>query len=62
MQYGVSSLSVMGQAGSVYLNFSMWAVSIVPAWLVIREIGNKYSKEKREHKNAEDPPFVDATA
>ena len=42
----------MGQVGGVYLNFGLWAVSIIPAWFVIREIGGKYSKEKRERSSA----------
>lgn len=29
----------MGSIGSVYLNFGLWAIAIVPAWIVIKEIG-----------------------
>lgn len=29
----------MGSIGSVYLNFGLWAIAIVPAWFVIKEIG-----------------------
>lgn len=29
----------MAQVGSVYLNFALWAVSLLPAWLVVKEIG-----------------------
>lgn len=25
--------------GGVYLNFGLWAISLFPAWLVIRQIG-----------------------
>lgn len=39
VSYGLTSVSVMGQVGAVYLNFGLWAVSIVPAWFVVREIG-----------------------
>ena len=39
VSYGLTSVSVMGQVGAVYLNFGLWAVSIVPAWFVIKEIG-----------------------
>lgn len=38
----------MGQVGCVYLNFGMWAVSLIPAWFVVKEIGGKYSKTRRE--------------
>lgn len=39
VSYGLTSVSVMGQVGAVYLNFGLWAISIVPAWCVVREIG-----------------------
>lgn len=29
----------MAQTANVYLNFGLWGLSLVPAWLVIREIG-----------------------
>jgi hypothetical protein len=40
----------MGEVGSVYLNFGLWGISLIPAWLVIKEIGTKYSKFRREHE------------
>ena len=72
----------MGEVGSVYLNFGLWGISLIPAWylalgtthtrnmlshvqrnmrhkltyiqrwnrLVIKEIGTKYSKSRREHE------------
>lgn len=39
VSYGLTSVRVMGRVGCVYLNFAMWAVALVPAWFVIREIG-----------------------
>lgn len=50
VSYGVSSIAVMGEVGCVYLNFGLWGISLLPAWLVIKEIGTKYSKLKREHE------------
>jgi len=29
----------MGQVGGIYLNFGLWAISIVPAWFFVKEIG-----------------------
>jgi hypothetical protein len=29
----------MGQVGCIYLNFGLWALAIVPSWLVIRQFG-----------------------
>ena len=54
MVLGTASIAIMGQVGDVYLNFSLWAVSLVPAWLVIKEIGTKYSKARRESIGAVD--------
>ncbi|EGP86870.1 unnamed protein product [Zymoseptoria tritici ST99CH_1A5] len=39
VSYGLTSVKIMGEVGCVYLNFGMWAVAVIPAWFVIREIG-----------------------
>lgn len=39
LSYGLGSLSTMATVGSIYLNFGLWAVSIFPAWLVVRHFG-----------------------
>lgn len=52
VSYGVSSVSIMGQIGSVYLNFALWALSLAPAWLVIREIGVSLGDRKIERETA----------
>lgn len=39
ISYGVESIEIIGRVGGVYLNFGLWAVAIVPAWLVIRHFG-----------------------
>jgi len=39
IQYGLNALPIMGSIGSVYLNFGLWAIALVPAWLVIKEFG-----------------------
>ena len=38
-QYGVNSVAIMASVGGVYLNFGIWAVSLIPAWLVVGNIG-----------------------
>lgn len=41
----------MGQVGNTYLNFALWAVAILPAWLVIKDFGTKEDfKLAREEK------------
>lgn len=39
LSYGLESLTVFAQHGGVYMNFGLWAVAILPAWLVIRHFG-----------------------
>lgn len=39
VSYGITSIAIFAQVGAVYWNFALWAVSIVPAWLVVREFG-----------------------
>lgn len=53
LSYGLGSLAVMATVGSIYLNFGLWAVSVPPAWLVIRHFGVDQAplgrKEDMEH-------------
>ena len=42
----------MGQVGCIYMNFGLWAIALVPGWLVIRQFGlhsddKKIDREKR---------------
>ncbi|KAI6593377.1 hypothetical protein MCOR07_006701 [Pyricularia oryzae] len=43
LAYGLSSLTVFGEVGGVYMNFGLWGISIYPAWLVLRHFGNTKS-------------------
>lgn len=36
----------MAQVANVYLNFGLWGLSLIPAWLVIREIGVTLGNKK----------------
>lgn len=40
----------MAMVGGTYINFGLWAVSLLPAWLVVKEIGVTLgdTKVKRE--------------
>lgn len=48
VSYGLESITVMAQVGGIYMNFTLWAVAIVPAWLVIRHFGDKQSPDAEE--------------
>lgn len=39
LSYGLSAVTVFARYGGVYLNFALWAVSLYPAWLVLRHFG-----------------------
>ena len=42
----------MGRAGDIYLNFGLWAVALLPAWFVVREIGVTKGDVKIERERA----------
>jgi hypothetical protein len=42
----------MASVGSVYLNFSLWGLSLIPAWLIIHEIGGAVGDRKVERESA----------
>lgn len=39
VSYGITSITLFAEVGAVYWNFSLWAVAIYPAWLVLKEFG-----------------------
>lgn len=41
----------MASVGGVYLNFGLWAVSLLPAWLVVRKFGVPEEDEKIKKKS-----------
>ncbi len=44
----------MGQVGNIYLNFALWFIALLPAWLVIKEFGVRVdTKLVREEKALE---------
>ncbi|KID91869.1 DUF895 domain membrane protein, partial [Metarhizium majus ARSEF 297] len=52
VSYGLSSITIIAQVGGVYANFALWAVSIVPAWLVVRHFGTE--EKASNHSSDED--------
>lgn len=39
LSYGLEALTIFAQHGGVYMNFALWAISLAPAWLVVRHFG-----------------------
>lgn len=51
VSYGLNSIKIFAAVGGVYLNFGLWAISLLPAWVVIKDFGtprNADNKVKRE--------------
>ena len=40
----------MASVGDVYLNFGLWAIAILPAWLVVKEIGSLFGDKKLDRE------------
>jgi len=65
VSYGLNSVNSMAQVGAVYLNFGLWALALVPGWLVVKEIGSslgdrKVEREKGLHR-VEESASIDET-
>ena len=54
LSYGLNAVPIFAQVGGVYLNFSLWFLALIPAWLVIRKIGVSLGDRKvvRDQRNA----------
>ena len=56
----------MASVGGVYLNFGLWAVSLIPAWLVVGKIGvfkdedGEIENREIENKEVDSPSPVDS--
>ena len=50
----------MASVGGVYLNFGLWAVSLIPAWLVVGKIGVTKDDGEIENKGVASPSPVDS--
>lgn len=48
VSYGITSVAVFASVGAVYWNYALWAVSIFPAWLVLRHFGAGATEYKSE--------------
>lgn len=61
VSYGLTSLTVFAQVGGIYMNFILWAIAILPAWLVVRHIGSKDGQWDRESRGSDESPEALAT-
>jgi hypothetical protein len=58
VSYGITSVAVFAEVGAVYWNFALWAVSILPAWLVLREFGGEKKTAIEQTANGIAKPTV----
>jgi len=40
----------MASIGGIYLNFGLWAIALLPGWLVVRQIGVTLGDKKLERE------------
>ena len=49
-QYGLNSVGIIADVGGVYLNFGLWAIALIPGWLIVKEIGVTFGDRKLERE------------
>lgn len=50
VSYGLNSIPIFAAVGGVYLNTGLWALALVPGWLVVRQIGTTLGDRKVERE------------
>ena len=50
-KYGLNSIYIFADVGGVYLNFGLWALALLPSWLVVRQIGVTLGDKKLERES-----------
>jgi hypothetical protein len=58
LAYGLESLTVFAEVGGVYMNFGLWAVAILPAWLVIRQFGTSKVEQVEDRPSSIETPSL----
>ena len=43
-------MPIFAEVGGVYLNFGLWAISLLPGWMVVRQIGCGGLGDKKAHR------------
>lgn len=52
VSYGLNAVPIFAAIGGFYLNFSLWALAMYPAWLVIRHVGVDRDTAKWQDEDA----------
>ena len=54
LSYGLTSVTIMGEVGAIYINFGLWGIAILPAWLLVRHFG-----AEKEHYGQDGGPQIE---
>lgn len=46
LSYGLNALPTFAAVGGPYLNFGLWGLSLIPAWVLVRELGTSDERER----------------
>ncbi|TDZ14097.1 putative membrane protein [Colletotrichum orbiculare MAFF 240422] len=58
LSYGLNAVPIFALVGGPYINFGLWGVSILPAWLVIKHLGADGKKQDSEAASQTEPVHV----
>ncbi|KAL2432400.1 Notoamide biosynthesis cluster protein O' [Exophiala dermatitidis] len=47
VSYGLNAVKLFAEVGGFYLNFALWAIALLPAWLVVGKIGTQKQDQER---------------
>ncbi|KAI4860267.1 hypothetical protein F4820DRAFT_117297 [Hypoxylon rubiginosum] len=50
VSYGLNAIPIIAAVGGPYINFGLWGISIVPAWLIIKDFGTSSGKGDEESR------------
>jgi hypothetical protein len=50
-KYGLNSVPIFADVGGVYLNFGLWALALIPGWIIVKEIGVTLGDRKLERES-----------
>lgn len=42
----------MGQVGCIYMNFGLWALALLPGWLIVRQFGSHSDDKKVDRERS----------
>ncbi|KAI6084739.1 major facilitator superfamily domain-containing protein [Hypoxylon rubiginosum] len=49
VSYGLNAVPIIASVGGPYINFGLWGISIIPAWLIIKDFGASDGKSDVEN-------------